>query len=158
MRYLAAALLIITTVLNAVLGGGFLLSSRYRSFAESAKVDDAAGNLSSVSADLVSEEELARMRAAELARQEKHRSAAAAERLVGFALLSAVVLGLGAVILAFLRRLPRVAIALTGAALAIVVGAIVARGAVTLLLVAGGLLVAAECVLLLEWRRGRSAA
>jgi hypothetical protein len=143
LRVLAGILLLVSAVLHLLLGGGFILSSKYQQF--TAQMD--AGDLSSVSKDLdVPDEELNKMhKAAEARAGSRHLRPLA----VGIVLLALTLLQLVSGIVLFVRRARTLSLVTCGLAVAALVTAIALEGFVTLMGIAGGAVVLAAVLVLL---------
>jgi hypothetical protein len=143
MRVLAGILLLVSAVLQVLLGGGFVLSSKYQQF--TAQLD--AGDLSSVSKDLdVPDEELNKIhKAAEARAGSRHLRPLA----VGIVLLALTLLQLVSGIVLFFRRARTLSLVTCGLAVAGLVTAIALEGFVTLMGIAGGAAVLAAVLVLL---------
>lgn len=98
MRHVAGLLMIVTSVMHLLLGGGSLVSWKY----EELKARTEAGDLSDVAGDLVDETTLAQERAAGATRADT--SAATRKMVFGFALLALALGQFACAILLFLGR------------------------------------------------------
>jgi hypothetical protein len=117
MRILASILLLASAVIHLLLGGGHLLSAKYEQVV--------TNDLSAVSGDLVSPEELARMQ-----KVERLKSGPVGRRstILGAVALGATLCGIVAAILLLARRARRLALGLVAIALAGAVGLLWASG------------------------------
>jgi hypothetical protein len=143
-RVIAGILLLVSAVLQLLLGGGFVLSSKYQQF--TAQMD--AGDLSSVSKDLdVPEEELNKMHKAA---QEKAGTRHLRPLTVGIVLLVSTLLQLVSGIVLFVRRARTLSLITCGLAVTALAVAIALEGFVTLMGIAGGAVVLAAVLVLLS--------
>jgi hypothetical protein len=137
LRIIAGILLLLSAVLHLLLGGGFLLSSRYQQF--KAQMD--AGDISSVSKDLdVPDEELNKIHQAAKA---KTAGAGMRQLVLGGGLGALALLQLVAGVWNFLRRKRKLTLVVAGASLTLLVVTMALEGFITLGAIACGALVLA---------------
>jgi len=152
MRILAALLLLVASLLSALLGGGYLLSSRYQRSVEYSEKQAPTDRLSRASAQLSSPAELADLRAEPVTLRAKKRSRAGLGRaglgraglgraglghlLLGIGLTAAFLAGLLGVVLLFANRARRLVLLTIGLGLAASVAGLLSQGVVTLLAIA----------------------
>jgi hypothetical protein len=142
-RVLAGILLLVSAVLYLLLGGGFVLSSKYQQF--KAQMD--AGDLSSVSKDLdVSDAELNKMHKVA---QANAGSGHLRPLVVGIVLLALTLLQIVAGIVLLVRRARSLSLVTCGLAVAALVTTMLLEGFVTLEAIAGGAVVLAAVFVLL---------
>jgi len=120
MRIASILFFLISAILSLLLGGFLLVSSRYEKFEAKVKAED---DLSSVAGDLVSEEELARMRQQEQAR-------AAGNTAVTRAGSRPLILGVVACCAALLQIIGGVLVLVRRAGTTVLVLALLALGAI----------------------------
>jgi hypothetical protein len=137
LRIIAGILLLISAVLHLLLGGGFVLSSRYQQF--KAQMD--AGDISSVSKDLdVPDEELNKIHQAA---KTKTAGAGLRQLVIGCGLGALALVQIIAGVWVFLRRKRTLTLIAAGASLAMLVVTMALEGFITLGAIAGGALVLA---------------
>ncbi len=125
MRKLAAVLMLVAVAPTLVLGGMFLLASRFQAISAEIESQD----LSSVASDLVSPEQLAKERQAANKRLDKHGSGRGGRQLaLAVLLLASGVSLLVAGILALIRRARRLVVAIACGALAAVIATLALEG------------------------------
>ena len=155
MRVLAATLALVATLLLALLGGAYWLSARYEGVESQIQAKTRRDQLAAAGAGLLAPKDVARRRAAAQADGPKvgasnpESGIAGRHRMVGIVFAAGAALGLLAVVLLFLNRARRLALA--GVGLVGVAGAagLVLEGRVTLMIV---ICVLTALALLLAWR------
>jgi hypothetical protein len=90
-RVLIIFVLFFCGLLSGVLAGGYILASRYKAIGEKIADDAKQGNLSTVSADLVTPEELAKLKAKEAKKRKKTpKKSSQSQRIFGLGVAMAV--------------------------------------------------------------------